>query len=77
MWPGRTGAPSVEAGSAATPMDRARSAALIPVVTPSRASKDTWNAVLNMEVFCRAMGGRSSALTPLWPVRLDRMRAST
>ena len=45
MWPGWTRSCGVDDGSIATWMVCARSAAEIPVVTPSRASTETVNAV--------------------------------
>ena len=46
-WPGWTRSRGDAAGSTATAMVRARSAAEMPVVTPSRASIETVNAVSN------------------------------
>ena len=45
VWPGRTRSPGPDFGSMATCTVRARSAAEIPVVTPSRASMDSQKAV--------------------------------
>ena len=51
------------AASMATATVRARSAAEIPVVTPSRASIDTVNAVWWRVPLCCAISGRPSCLT--------------
>ena len=59
MWPGRARSSGVHAGSAATRIVRARSAALIPVVTPVRASIETVKAVPRRLVL-RATWGWSS-----------------
>ena len=57
MWPGRARSAGRQSGSMAARMVRVRSAAEMPVVTPSRASMDSQNAVPKLEVF----SGRSSA----------------
>ena len=49
--------------SMATAMVRARSAALMPVVTPSFASIDTVKAVAWRVPLCCAISGRPSAFT--------------
>ena len=54
--PGRARSAGRVAGSIATLMVRARSYAEIPVVTPSRASMASQNAVPYCEVFCAVMG---------------------
>ena len=59
--PGRTRSSGRAAGSMATWMVRARSAAEMPVVTPCRASMDTVNAVPKRDWFSRAIGCRCSA----------------
>ena len=46
------------AGSIAARIVRVRSAAEIPVVTPSRASTDSQKAVPKFEVFCGEINGR-------------------
>ena len=57
-WPGCTRSSGPLRGSMATRMVCARSAAEIPVVTPSRASMVTVKAVPNREVLLRTMGIR-------------------
>ena len=56
MCPGRTRSEAREAGSTATRMVRARSAALMPVVTPSRASMDSVKAVPKGDSLALVMG---------------------
>src|SRR5580704_8975441 len=61
MWPGRAKSAARVAGSMAARMVVARSAALMPVVTPRRASMDSVKAVPKAEVFTGDMGGRCSS----------------
>ena len=49
-WPGRARSPGRQSGSIACRMVRVRSAAEMPVVTPSRASIDSQKAVPKFEV---------------------------
>lgn len=56
--PGRARSLAVELGSMTTRMVWARSAAEIPVVTPSRASIDSVKAVPKRDVFSLVMGAR-------------------
>ena len=63
-WPGDTIASGPLLASMATAMVRARSAALMPVVTPSRASIDTVKAVSMLVRLVRAIGSR-----PSWSAR--------
>src|ERR1035437_7476879 len=58
MCPGRARSLARQAGSTVCRMVRVRSAAEIPVVTPSRASIDSQNAVPNMEVLVGLISGR-------------------
>ena len=59
--PGWTRSRGEAAGSTATAMVRARSAAEMPVVTPSRASTETVNAVSNGDSFFAAIRSRPSS----------------
>ena len=59
-WPGRTRSPGPAAGSASSRMVCARSAAEIPVVTPTLASTVTVNAVRKPSALVWCIGGRSS-----------------
>ena len=59
-WPGETMSSAPLLGSTAAWTVRARSAALMPVVTPSRASMETVKAVPMLVRFSAAMGGRRS-----------------
>ena len=56
--PGRAKSFAVDAGSIATRIVCARSAAEMPVVTPSRASMDSVNAVPKREVLSEVIGAR-------------------
>ena len=60
-WPGWTRSRGEAWASMATAMVRARSAAEMPVVTPSRASTDTVNAVSNGDSFLAAMRSSPSS----------------
>ena len=60
-WPGCTRSSGRDSGSIATWMVCARSAAEMPVVTPSRASTETVNAVWRRASLCVVMGGRLRA----------------
>src|SRR5262245_127971 len=62
MWPGWTRSSGPECGSIATWTVRARSAAEIPVVTPSRASTETVKAVWNGASFFAAIRSSPSSL---------------
>src|SRR6185312_8886870 len=62
-WPGVVMSSRVLSGLIATAIVRARSAAEMPVVTPSRASIDTVNAVWCRVPFCWLMSGRPSFST--------------
>ena len=57
-WPGRARSLGLELGLMATWMVWARSAAEMPVVTPSRASMDSVKAVPKREVLSWVMGPR-------------------
>ena len=57
-WPGRARSAAVDLGSMAVRMVWARSAAEMPVVTPSRASMVSVKAVPKREEFCWVMGKR-------------------
>ena len=59
--PGWTRSCGRDAGSIATWIVRARSAAEIPVVTPSRASIETVNGVWNGDSFLAAIRSRPSS----------------
>src|SRR4051812_30713502 len=59
-WPGWTRSRGADSGSTATWIVRARSAALIPVVIPSRASTETVNAVSYGDSFLAAIRSRPS-----------------
>src|SRR3954468_18083147 len=61
MWPGCTRSRGRVSGSIATWIVWARSAAEMPVVTPSRASIDTVNAVSNGDSFFAAIRSRPSS----------------
>ena len=71
--PGWTRSCGVDAGSIATWIVCARSAAEIPVVTPSRASTETVNAVPRRASFRWVMGGRPSC-SQRSPVRQRQIR---
>ena len=58
----------------ATAIVRARSAAEMPVVTPSRASMETVKAVWWREALCRAMSRRPSFFDTLAAVSARQMR---
>ena len=74
--PGCTRSCGVEVGSIATWIVRARSAAEMPVVTPSRASIETVNAVPNCASFCSVIGaGRAGRSAPSVRQRQIRPRA--
>ena len=73
MWPGIDRSARVAAGSIATWTVRARSAAEMPVVTPSRASMLTVNAVESRDSLPCAISGRPSASTR-WRVRARQIR---
>ncbi len=60
-WPGWTRSCGPHSGSTATWMVRARSAAEMPVVTPSRASIDCVKAVWKRAEFCATIGPRLSS----------------
>jgi hypothetical protein len=60
-WPGWTRSRGADSGSIATWIVRARSAAEMPVVIPSRASTDTVNAVSNGDSFLAAIRSRPSS----------------
>ena len=60
-WPGCTRSRGEAAGSTATAIVRARSAAEMPVVTPSRASIETVKAVSNGDSFLAAIRSRPSS----------------
>jgi len=60
-WPGWTSSSGVVSGSMATWIVRARSAAEMPVVTPSRASMETVNAVCSLARLSLTIGGRWSS----------------
>ncbi len=60
-WPGRARSVGLLSGFMATRMVWARSAAEIPVVTPSAASMDSVNAVPRRAVFRAVMGGSAKA----------------
>ena len=60
-WPGWTRSRGLVRGSIATWIVRARSAALMPVVTPSRASMVTVNGVSNGDSFLAAISSSPSA----------------
>src|SRR3954452_8910670 len=60
-WPGWTRSRGLVFGSIATWIVRARSAAEMPVVTPSRASIETVNAVSNGDSFLAAMRSSPSS----------------
>ena len=60
-WPGWTRSCGLEPGSIATWMVRARSAAEIPVETPSRASIETVNAVPSGVSLCSVIGRSASS----------------
>src|SRR5436190_5776248 len=60
-WPGCTRSSGREWGSIATWIVRARSAAEMPVVTPSRASIEIVNAVWNADSFFAAIRSRPSS----------------
>ena len=60
-WPGWTRSSGPEPGSIATWIVRARSAALIPVVTPSRASTEIVNAVWKGDSFLAAIRSSPSS----------------
>ena len=60
-WPGWTRSSGCECGSIATWIVRARSAAEMPVVTPSRASTETVKAVWNGASFLAAIRLRPSS----------------
>ena len=60
-WPGWTRSWGCECGSIATWMVRARSGAEMPVVTPSRASTETVNAVSKGASFLAAIRSRPSS----------------
>ena len=62
MWPGETMSSAVRDGSAATWTVWARSAAEMPVVTPSLASIEMVKAVPMLSRFSAAIGGRRSCL---------------
>ena len=66
-WPGETIASALLALSMATAMVRARSAAEMPVVTPSRASIETVKAVSMLVRLIRAIGCSPSASTRSLP----------
>src|SRR6185503_18196294 len=72
MWPGWTRSRGAELGSIATWIVRARSAAEMPVVTPSRASIETVNAVSNGDSFLAAMRSRPSS-SHRWGVNARQM----
>jgi hypothetical protein len=57
MCPGRAKSAGRHCGSTAARTVRARSAAEMPVVTPTRASMDSQNAVPKLEVLCAVMSG--------------------
>ena len=57
MCPGRARSAGRHAGSTACRIVRVRSAAEIPVVTPSRASIDSQNAVPNIDVLVGLISG--------------------
>ncbi len=61
MWPGVAMSAAPLAWSMATETVRARSCALMPVETPSRASMETVKAVSWRDEFCDAISGRPSA----------------
>ena len=61
MWPGWTRSRGADSGSTATWIVRARSAALIPVVMPSRASTLTVKAVSYGDSFLAAIRSRPSS----------------
>src|SRR5919108_4455218 len=61
MWPGWTRSRGAERGSIATWTVRARSAAEMPVVTPSRASIETVNAVWKADSFFAAIRSSPSS----------------
>ncbi len=60
MWPGRARSPGRHAGSIALRTVQVRSAAEMPVVTPSRASIDSQNAVPKLEVLSGLINGSRS-----------------
>ena len=57
-WPGRARSAGRHCGSMAVRMVRVRSAAEMPVVTPSRASIDSQKAVPKFEVLVGLISGR-------------------
>src|SRR6059058_5548657 len=61
MWPGRARSCGLVFGSMAVRMVTARSEALMPVVTPTRASMDSVKAVPWAEVLMGDMSGRCSS----------------
>ena len=73
MWPGVARSARVALGSIATWMVRARSAAEMPVVMPSRASMLTVNAVACATSLPCAISGRPSASTR-WRVSARQIR---
>src|SRR5438477_11791036 len=83
MWPGFTRSCALVRGSASTRIVRARSAALIPVVTPSRASTLTVNAVpsrasLRATICGSASSSRRAVVigTQITPLAYLRMNAT-
>jgi hypothetical protein len=65
-WPGRLKSLALASGRAARRMVWARSAALMPVSIPSRASIETVKAVSRWAVFCCTIGGRAKRSATSW-----------
>ena len=72
-WPGVMMSSRLLSGLIATAMVLARSAAEMPVVTPSRASIETVKAVWWRVPFCWLISGRPSFSTRCW-VRARQIR---